>query len=74
MYMSGSMTTSFQTDRVCRLSYKLRTIQLNLSENTHALRDHVESYVGTTFYLSVETSFQSFKLFNVYVSSLQWKR
>ncbi len=62
MYVSGLMTTSFQTDRVCRLSYTLRTIQLNLSENTHALRDHVESYVSTTFCSSVETSFKSFKL------------
>jgi hypothetical protein len=62
MYVFGLIMTSFQTDRVCRLSYTLRTIQLTLSENTHALRDHVEFYVSTTSLSSVETSFKSFKL------------
>ena len=62
MYVFGLIMTSFLSDRVCRLTYTLRTIQLTLSENTHALRDHVEFYVSTTSSLSVETSFKSFKL------------
>ena len=62
MYVFGLIMTSFLTDRVCRLSYSLQTIQLTPSENTHALRDHVEFYVSTTSSSSVETSFKSFKL------------
>ena len=62
MYVFGLIMTSFPTDRVCRLSYSLRTIQLTPSENTHALQNHVEFYVSTTSSSSVETSFKSFKL------------
>jgi hypothetical protein len=58
MYVFGLIMTSFLMDRVCRLSYSLQTIQLTPSENTHALRDHVEFYINTTSSSSVETSFK----------------
>ena len=62
MYVFGLIITSFLSDRVCRLSYSLRTIQLTSSGNTHALQDHVEFYVSTTSSSSVETTFKSLKL------------
>ena len=75
MYVFGLIMTSFLTDRVCRLSYLLQTIQLTPSENTHALRDHVEFYVSTTSSSLVETSFKSLIIsrFLLHPSSLQWK-
>ena len=67
MYVLGLIMTSFPTERVCRLSHSLRTIQLTPSENTHSLQDHVEFYMSTTSSSSVETSFsKSFKLDHIF--------